>query len=446
MNCEIPLLSGSLPLIGHMLPFSRNPVRLLFRGQGQHGTSPFRFRLFSQDIYVFLTPEGNKDFFDATDSQLSRKESYRVTVPIFGKGVAFDAEPDVMDQQIRLLHPALRDASMRTYAAVMQSETQSLISRLGEAGVIDPMLVMNELTTAISVRCLFGEVFRSVLSADFLALYRDLAGGLNPISFVWPYAPTIANKKRDMARKRLTPIVAGLVRKYRASPGSESFLQTLIDARSEDGEPLSDHLITGLLLTIIFAAQSSTSISAAWTGLCLARYPEWQRKIRDEALNLLDEQNISIEAVRQQTSFQHFITEVERLYPPNPLMCRVALEDVHIAGTIVPKGSVAMVSPVVFHRLESVFENANDFNPDRFLSTRGPGNKPPSLIGFGGGRHRCLGVAFAYMAIKVMWSVLLREYEVLMDGELPEPNYSTLLVEPRAPRQLRYRKRLRQVA
>jgi sterol 14-demethylase len=40
-----------------------------------------------------------------------------------------------------------------------------------------------------------------------------------------------------------------------------------------------------------------------------------------------------------------------------------------------------------------------------------------SFIGFGGGRHGCMGETFAYMQIKTIWSVLLRNFEFELVGK-----------------------------
>ena len=111
----IPRLAGALPLVGHALEFHRNPVGLIQRGRDRHGTV-FTFRLFGKTVHVLTGTAGNEAFFKAPDAILSAREAYQFTVPIFGKGVAYDATPDVMDQQPRMVHPALRDEKMQSYA------------------------------------------------------------------------------------------------------------------------------------------------------------------------------------------------------------------------------------------------------------------------------------------------------------------------------------------
>ena len=66
---------------------------------------------------------------------------------------------------------------------------------------------------------------------------------------------------------------------------------------------------------------------------------------------------------------------------------------------------------------------------------------PYALIGFGGGKHRCIGLAFANQQVKVIWSVLLRRYIFDLVDRDQRPNYATFVVGPRQPCLIRYRSR-----
>ena len=59
-------------------------------------------------------------------------------------------------------------------------------------------------------------------------------------------------------------------------------------------------------------------------------------------------------------------------------------------------------SPAFSHRLPEVFKQPDDFQPERYKAPREEDKAIPySYIGFGGGRHGCLGQNFAYLQIKV---------------------------------------------
>lgn len=87
------------------------------------------------------------------------------------------------------------------------------------------------------------------------------------------------------------------------------------------------------------------------------------------------------------------------------------------------------MSPTLSGRLEEVFANPNKFDPDRFAAPREEDKKLPyGFVGFGGGRHGCMGETFAYLQIKTIWSYLFRHYKLEMVGKMPEPDYSALVV------------------
>ena len=63
-----------------------------------------------------------------------------------------------------------------------------------------------------------------------------------------------------------------------------------------------------------------------------------------------------------------------------------------------------------------------------------------SLIGFGGGKHRCMGMVFAIQQVKAIWAVLLRRFELELCEPEYRPNYSTFVVGPHQPCRVRYRR------
>lgn len=57
-------------------------------------------------------------------------------------------------------------------------------------------------------------------------------------------------------------------------------------------------------------------------------------------------------------------------------------------------------SPNFSHVLPTVFDNPLGYEPERFAPPREEDRKKPfSFIGFGGGRHACIGQNFAYLQV-----------------------------------------------
>ena len=118
-------------------------------------------------------------------------------MPIFGRGVAYDASPELMDEQLGFLFPALREEAMSRFARIMFEETSRFADALGEDGEVDLPLAMNELTVKIASRCLIGQEVRDQVDTGFAEAYKDLQRGLNTLGFFLPRLPTPAHRCRD---------------------------------------------------------------------------------------------------------------------------------------------------------------------------------------------------------------------------------------------------------
>src|SRR5207245_1946867 len=151
----------------------RDPVGLLLGGHARFG-GVFSLRLPGARATALIGPRAQAAFFGATEDHLSAREVYRFTVPIFGKGVVYDASPEVMDEQMGLLFPALRDDRLSAYARAMQDEAERHVAAWGDEGEVDLLAALNELTVFIASRCLVGAEFRARLSRDLAHLFHDL--------------------------------------------------------------------------------------------------------------------------------------------------------------------------------------------------------------------------------------------------------------------------------
>jgi sterol 14-demethylase len=440
-----PELKGGLPILGHALEFNRNPVRFLLRGRQRFGEI-FSFLLAGNHVAVLTGPKANEAFFRAADDQLSARDAYQFTVPIFGKDIAYATTEERMSEQLDLVTPALSERRLRTYVDFIKEEVESYISGWGNEGTIDLVTLGNELTVFIASRCLIGREFRQNLSSEFAHLYHDLEGGLNLIGFFWPNLPLPAFKRRDRARVRMVELISKIIaeRKAKGIEG-EDFLQTLMTARYADGKGLSDDNITGLLLTLIFAGQHTSAVLAAWTGVELLTHPVYLERVLEEQDQVLANQRSSFDALRQMVLLDRAVKESERLHPPLILLMRKIAREFSYKQYRMPTGWLAMVSPAVSHRLPEVFTEPDRFDPERFAPGREEDKKARfSLITFGGGKHACIGMTFAYLQIKTIWSVLLRQFDLELLGRKPEPNYATFVVGPCQPCLVRFRRKSQQ--
>ena len=439
----IPQLRGGLPLLGHALAFQRDPLTLLERGWREHG-EVFQFRLGSQDCVLLAGPEAHDAYFRAPDDQLSAREVYQFTVPIFGQGVAYDASPEIMAEQLGFLAPMLKGTPMRNYVQLMREEAVRYTEDWGREGELDLLSVTNELTMNVASRCLLGQEVREHLNAEFARLFDDLQGGINTLGLFFPRLPIPAHRRRDRARREVVSLMSRiLAERRRRGHHTEDFMQALMDARYADGRSLSDDEITGLLLTVLFAGQHTSAVLAAWVGIDLLQHRHYLATVLAEIQDLYGlGQALSLDSLKQQGMLERAVREAERLHPPLIVLVRKVLRAFEYGGYRLPAGTLVMVAPLLAHRLPTVFSHPERYDPDRFAAPREEHKQHAyALIGFGGGRHRCLGIHFAYLQVKVLWTVLLSRFELELASPASKPNYGSWVTGPCHPCRVHYRRR-----
>jgi sterol 14alpha-demethylase len=443
LSQDAPKLSGGLPLIGHTVEFARDAIGLLFRARRECGDVA-EFQVAHKKMILLTGPEANEAFFRAPDSQLSPAAAYKMMVPIFGKDVAYDAPPARMAEQLGLLMPALRDKRMRGYSAVIAEEVRRSISTWGDSGELDLVEYCKVLTNFTSSGCLLGPEFRNEMTEEFASVYHDLERGITPASYISPHLPLPSFRKRDKARARLVEMIGEIIanRKREGKVGTE-LLQTLIDARYKDGSKPSDHEITGILLAVIFGGHHTSSVTTAWTLLELLRHPNYMKRVRDQLSDVYagcGRDEVSFQSLREIPLVENAVKEALRLHPPLFILLRGVMEDFYHGGYRMPKGTFVAVSPHITHRIPSVFPCPDAFDPDRFGPGREEDKQPFAYISFGGGRHRCMGMAFALLQIKTIFSILLRNYEFEWQGDPIAADFQGLVVGPKQPCRVRYKK------
>ncbi len=439
----IPRVGGGLPILGLALALQRDPLGLLLPAWREHGAL-FQLRLGGRDFVLFAGPEAHDAYFRAPDDQLSAREGYQFTVPIFGRGVAYDVLPERMAEQLGFLAPLLKGAAMQSYARLMHAEIDAYTRRLGPEGEIDLPTLTNELTVNIASRCLLGAEIRAHLDTGFARLYHDLEGGINTLGFFLPRLPTPAHRRRDRARREVTALMSRILAERRRNGSRrEDFMQALVEARYGDGSALGDEEISGLLLTALFAGQHTSAVLAAWVGIELLQHREYLARVLAEIERLYGRgEGLSLDTLKQQVVLERAIREGERLHPPLILLVRKVVRAFEYREFLIPAGSMAVVSPLLSHRLPTVFKDPERYDPERFAPPREEHKQAAyALIGFGGGRHRCLGMHFACIQIAALWSVLFSRFEWDLVSPPPAPDYGSWVTGPRAPCRVRYRRR-----
>jgi sterol 14-demethylase len=435
-----PLVPG-LPLLGNALEFWRDPVALFRRGYELFGPM-FAIKLGPKYAAVLLGPECNRFFFSETDRLLSMRQAYQFVIPMFGDKLLFVAEQDEYREQRAILLPAFSGHSIDGYVTAMVREVTDWLDTLGDEGQFELVQCFGNIATFNVIRAFLGDEYRAQAGTEFWRLFRDVAGG---IEYLLPTnLPLPRFIRRDRAKAQLQRLLGQMMAQRRASGQQHhDLLQMLLEARYSNGEPLPDHLIVNLIVGLVFAGSETTQGCASWSLVQLLQHPTYLARVLAEQAQVFgDDSEISSAALKQLTQLDWAVKETERMRPILRVIPRVTVKAYELKGYHVPRGWMTIASPAVSQSLPDVFPDPERYDPDRFAPPRSEDQGVPfSLIGFGGGLHRCIGMYLAYTEIKVLLTLLLRHFDLSLVDPDPTPVSGARVNHVEAPCYIRYRRR-----
>eukprot|EP00002_Diphylleia_rotans_P033394 TRINITY_DN7099_c0_g1_i1.p1 TRINITY_DN7099_c0_g1~~TRINITY_DN7099_c0_g1_i1.p1 ORF type:complete len:494 (-),score=99.23 TRINITY_DN7099_c0_g1_i1:159-1640(-) len=441
-----PILGSKWFPLPNIVGFIKNPLGYISYGHKLLGKC-FTMNMFGHNLTFLIGPEAQSIMLRAGDREVDQQEVYKFTVPVFGKGVVYDAPLKVRGQQLKIAANGLKSAMLKSYVPQIVAEAEAYFNRWGEEGEVNIKHAFSELIILTASRCLMGKEVRENMFDQVASLYHDLEHGITPISVFFPNLPMPAHWRRNRAREEMVRLFSTVIRNRRlgTEKGTDLF-QLLIDAAYKDGTKLSDEEVTGMLIALLFAGQHTSSITSTWTMMSLLHNPQFFKSVLDEQAKLSDESSpLTIEATESMTYLHRCIKESLRMFPPLIFLMRKVLVDLKFEDYTIPAGHTIFVSPAIGHRLPDVYTNPDKYDPDRFSPERAEDQKKPfSFIGFGGGIHTCLGEHFAFIQIKTVFNVLLRMYDISLPENpvFPTPDYEAMVVGPLAKNcVVRYRRR-----
>jgi cytochrome P450 len=260
-------------------------------------------------------------------------------------------------------------------------------------------------TDVISATLLSGladlDLDRTVEDMRPFAREVTLVGALD----VLPLPEAVINRLRGLGRSqeeaRLRALAARLARLPARDCGRH--LPTLLRGSGPLEQNMLGFLVAGL---------GTTALGAAWAVWLLARYPNWQDKVRDEALAAPD--NIRAD---EPSIARRVVQEALRLYPPAPMLARAVIRRTMLEGHRLWPGQTVLVPIYAIHRHRLLWERPDSFDPARFEEPCGYDRA--AFLPFGAGPRLCIAAAFAIAEIAAIVSTLVRRFRFAPSG--PEP-------------------------
>ncbi|XP_021888939.1 flavonoid 3',5'-hydroxylase 2-like [Carica papaya] len=207
------------------------------------------------------------------------------------------------------------------------------------------------------------------------------------------------------------------------------FLDVLMAYRdNSEGESLTITNIKALLLNLFTAGTDTSSSIMEWALAEMLKNKSIMKRAHDEMDKVIGRsRRLEEHDIQKLPYFQAICKETFRKHPSTPLnLPRVSSEPCVVNGYYIPKNSRLSVNIWAIGRDPDVWENPEEFNPDRFMDPKNAKMEPRGndfeLIPFGAGRRICAGTRMGIVLVEYVLGTLVHSFEWELEDEGEEVN------------------------
>lgn len=303
------------------------------------------------------------------------------------------------DHYRSIMEPLFSPRNLPAYVPQMLRQVDRVAAGWRDGQSVDMLVESRRIALLIIMDTLFSVDFWE----DLPRMWAPILKAIEYISpgawIVFPRLPRPGYRKH---LKALDDYLHGIIQRRRNMEPGRDLLGHLM-AAGMDNEQIRDQMVTMLI-----AGHDTTTALLAWTFHLLGRNPEVYSRLQAEVEAALQGQPPLTPAGWQPQLLDEVIKEALRLFPPIHLGTRRVAERIDFDGHCVPAGERLIYSIYLTHRDPAIWEDPDDFKPERFGDG---GTRPPfAYVPFGGGPRACIGAAFGMAEARLVTARLLQTF------------------------------------
>ena len=220
----------------------------------------------------------------------------------------------------------------------------------------------------------------------------------------------------DAARSRLSSAIEAALDRSGTSEEGSPLLAAISQINIEGADPVAE------VAALIFAGLDTSAASLVWGLFLLANSQELQRHLRAEVRRTLVGGPLTVDSLQRLTDLAAFRDEVMRIFPPVPMLGRIAVAADDLHGVSVAPGQRLMLSVIGLHHDANTFPHPAQVQLSRYSGSRLEGAAAQSYLPFGGGKRICAGVRIANVELLSGFAILLDRLEFRL-ADLDPPKF-----------------------
>lgn len=399
---------GGPPVIGNTFRMLADPHAFADRMIAQYG-QVYRNRAFGGWAVMLCGPEANELVLFDREKIFSSEQGWGPLLDrLFPRGLMLlDFDKHRADR--RALSIAFKPEPMRHYTGALNRGIAERVQKWG-AGPMRFYPAIKELSLDLAADSFLGLPWGPEADKINRAFVDMVAASVTPIRHALPFTQM---KRGIDGRAFLVDFFTRETARRRAGEGvGQDMFSQFATATDDDGELLPVDEVADHMNFLMMAAHDTITSSATSLVYYLAKHPEWQGKLRDEALAATGGRDLAYEDLGKLDLTEMAFKEALRLIPPVPSLPRRAMKDFTFRGYHIPAGAGVGINIHWTHHAEEYWPEPERFDPLRFTREAEKARHKYAWVPFGGGAHMCLGLHFAYMQVKVLMAQLLGRYRI----------------------------------
>lgn len=422
-----------LPILGNLVDMGRDTLGFLERTADEYGdvaalqVGRFPALLVTgSDLVEQVLVKEHKNY-------IKNRVFWRQLEGLLGNGL-FTSEDAFWLRQRKMSAPAFATRPLQDYAPHMVAITEQRISRWRDGEEIDLHKEMMGLALQIAAKTLLGadvETDSEEIEHAVTGIVEEVAARFSrPI--VIPDAVPLPGHIRYLRGVRYFEnlVYEIIARARRNGTTDNSFLSLAMQARDEDGNPMSDKQLRDEVLTMLLAGYETSALGMSWGFEILGRLRDRQQELAQEVRDEIGDAPVTYEDLPRLKKIENAIIEILRIYPPGWGIGREARQDTVIGDYEVKKGTTIILSSWVNHRSSRYFEDPLAFRPERWTPELRKSLPRFAYFPFGGGPRICIGNRFAMMEAMLILATVVRRFDVERLVERPVKPFPSITLRP----------------
>lgn len=350
-----------------------------------------------------------------------------------------------LPENLKNITPKLRDI-IQEWMEIIKKENWNKEEKI-EFKKIDMRKKMAKIMSSIVNEILFGD--KNPPKVDGLSLpeteeivLKKLFGEtgkniFNLLTFGYAHKLGLIKSSRDLVilAKKMKKACTESIKKRMESTRLEDLGCTVMDLlikhnlTAEESDKLSMDEIVETSISMIGAGQDTSKNSIEILIHEISSRPKILKKIIEEELPKIltqDDDKYNYDAYFRSDYLNSVISESLRRDCPAPMSFpRVVTKTLKLGKYTIYKGSRIMVSYHSGHMNESLFENPEEFDDERFVEERKKDVKTNTFLPFSGGRRACIGKQLAELLIRMFLCCFFENFELKVIS--PEERKNTVM-------------------